>query len=46
MKRCNPNDERISIVIDIDALGAILTMLVFIDNSEDLIKHGTVSFGL
>ena len=30
MKRCNPNDERISIVIDIDALGAILTILVML----------------
>ena len=28
MKRCNPNDERISIVIDIDAPGAILRILV------------------
>ena len=30
MKRCHPNDEWISIVIDFDALGAILTMLVIL----------------
>ena len=44
MKRCNPNEERISIVIR-----AIMTMIGNvgnIDNSDILIKHGTVSYGL